>query len=138
MLALAQFGIGLLFGIGLVVAGMSNPAKVLNFLDVAAIPAGTWDASLAFVLGGAVTVAFIGYRLALARERPLLAEAFRMPHRTDIDRSLVTGAGVFGIGWGLAGFCPGPAFTAVSTGVAALAFVTAMLAGMAFARWRAE
>jgi uncharacterized protein len=138
MMILAQFGIGLLFGLGLVIAGMSNPAKVLNFLDVAAIPAGGWDPSLAFVLGGAVAVAFIGYRLVLARERPLMADAFQVPRRTDIDRSLVTGAAVFGIGWGLAGFCPGPAFTAATTGVAALTFIAAMLAGMAFARWRAE
>lgn len=127
MSILVNLGLGLLFGLGLIVSGMSNPAKVLNFLDLA----GTFDPSLAFVMGGAVAVAFIGYRLVLAREKPLLAPRFQLPTRTDIDARLVVGPALFGIGWGLGGFCPGPAFTAL--GLAApgtLAFVPAMLAGM--------
>ena len=122
---------GLVFGIGLVVSGMADPAKVQNFLDLA----GTWDPSLALVMGGAVTVAFFGFRLTLARGRPLLAPAFQLPTRSDLDAPLLSGAALFGIGWGLGGFCPGPALT--SLGLAApgtLAFLPAMLAGMIAAR----
>ncbi len=128
---LVNFGLGLLFGVGLVVAGMSDPAKVKNFLDLF----GTWDPSLAFVMGGAVVVGFIGYRLVLSRSHPLAAPAFRLPTKTDIDRQLVTGAAIFGVGWGLSGFCPGPAI--VSLGLAAqgtAVFVPAMLVGMWAAR----
>ena len=131
MSVLVNLGIGLLFGLGLVVSGMSDPAKVLNFLDIA----GTWDPSLAFVMGGAVAVAFVGYRLVLRRPRPLLADRFELPTRRDVDARVVAGPAVFGIGWGLGGFCPGPALTAL--GLAApgtLAFVPAMLAGMWAAR----
>jgi uncharacterized protein len=131
MSILINLVIGLLFGVGLVVSGMSDPAKVLNFLDVF----GTWDPSLAFVMGGAVIVAFVGYRLVLKRDRPLLAERFHLPTRTDIDSRILVGPAIFGIGWGLGGFCPGPALTALSLGaIGTLAFVPAMLVGMWGAR----
>jgi uncharacterized protein len=143
MSTLIQFAIGLLFGTGLVVAGMADPAKVLNFLDIAAMGT-TWDPSLAFVMGGAVLVTLIGYPLVRRRERPLLAGSFHaLP--TQLDGQLVTGAAVFGIGWGLAGFCPGPAFTALGVAAAGGAsfalvvpFVAAMLVGVAAARWLGE
>ncbi|MFT0891689.1 DUF6691 family protein [Pseudochelatococcus sp. G4_1912] len=123
---------GLLFGIGLVISGMSDPAKVLNFLDLF----GSWDPSLAFVMGGAVIVAFIGYRFVLKREHPLFDTQFHLPTNQDIDRSLIIGAAVFGVGWGLGGFCPGPAFVALGLAhTGTLAFVPAMLVGMSVARW---
>lgn len=127
MKALLALICGLIFGVGLVVSGMSNPAKVLNFLDLF----GTWDPSLAFVMGGAVIVAFLGYRLVLERPAPVLDDRFHLPTKRDVDGQLLTGAAVFGIGWGLGGFCPGPAFTALplaSTGI--LAFFPAMVIGM--------
>ena len=127
MKTLAGFFCGLLFGVGLVVSGMSDPAKVLNFLDLF----GTWDPSLAFVMGGAVIVSFIGYRVVLGRSAPLFAGKFSLPTKTDVDGQLLTGAATFGVGWGLGGFCPGPAFTALplmSTGI--LAFFPALLIGM--------
>jgi hypothetical protein len=136
MAILIQFVIGLLFGLGLVVAGMSNPAKVLNFLDFAAIPAGTWDGSLAFVLMGAIAVTFVGYRLVLKRRKPLFAARFHLPNTQDLNARIMVGPAIFGIGWGLAGFCPGPAFTALAGGSsAAVNFVATMLLGMLAARW---
>ena len=123
---------GLIFGIGLIISGMSNPAKVLNFLDLF----GTWDPSLAFVMAGAVIVTFIGYKVVLKRPTPLLHHSFHIPTRNDADVKLVTGASIFGVGWGLGGFCPGPAFVALplgSTGI--LAFFPAMLIGMALAKF---
>ncbi len=136
MSILAQFAIGLVFGTGLVVAGMSDPAKVLNFLDLAAIRTGGWDASLAFVMAGAIAVTFAGYRLVLRRRQPVFDEAFHLPTATRIDARVVLGPAIFGVGWGLAGFCPGPAFTALATGgPAALLFVAAMMVGMGAARW---
>jgi uncharacterized membrane protein YedE/YeeE len=138
MAILAQFAIGLLFGIGLVVSGMSNPAKVLNFLDLAAIPAGRWDASLAFVMAGAVAVTFVGFRLVLRRSRPVLGDRFHLPTAAGLDSRILLGPAIFGAGWGLAGFCPGPALTALVTGGnRALLFVVAMMIGMAMARWMA-
>ncbi|MDQ0509861.1 DUF6691 family protein [Ancylobacter amanitiformis] len=135
MSVLVNLALGLLFGLGLVLSGMSDPAKVLNFLDLA----GSFDPSLAFVMGGAVLVAFLGYRLTLTRERPLLAPRFQLPTRRDIDARLIIGPALFGIGWGLGGFCPGPAFTALGLGEAGtLVFVPAMLAGMWAARALAE
>jgi uncharacterized membrane protein YedE/YeeE len=132
---LAQFGIGLGFGLGLVISGMSNPAKVLNFLDLGAIPTGGWDPSLAFVMVGAIAVTFTGYRLVLRHPKPLFGAKFHLPSATDVDARVVVGPAIFGVGWGLAGFCPGPAFTALGTGgTASLLFVVAMLAGMAGAR----
>jgi uncharacterized protein len=139
MAVLLQFIIGLIFGIGLIVSGMSNPAKVLNFLDFAAIPSGTWDASLAFVMAGAIAVTFIGFKLALKRPQPIFGEKFYLPGREDIDARLVAGPAIFGVGWGLAGFCPGPAVTALGFGTkAAVIFVLAMLAGMWLARFIAS
>jgi uncharacterized membrane protein YedE/YeeE len=130
-----QFAIGLIFGLGLIIAGMANPAKVLNFLDLAAIPTGRWDASLIFVMASGIVVTMLGYRLVFARGRPLLAERFALPTASRPDARLVSGAVLFGIGWGLAGFCPGPALVAALTGgVPALAFLAAMLAGMVLAR----
>lgn len=110
---------GLLFGLGLGISGMTDPARVLGFLDLA----GAWDPTLMFVLGGAVVTNFIGYRLVLRRPHPFYAEAFQLPTRRDLDGRLIGGAALFGIGWGLSGYCPGPAF-------ASLAGVTAPLAAM--------
>jgi uncharacterized protein len=130
-----QFLIGLLFGSGLVIAGMSDPAKVLNFLDFAAIPSGGWDPSLAFVMAAGVIVTFIGYKYVLKRPRPLFDKQFHVPHAKAINAPIVVGPAIFGIGWGLGGFCPGPAFTALGTGAStAIVFVIAMLAGMLAAR----
>ncbi|HEX9209011.1 MAG TPA: DUF6691 family protein [Bradyrhizobium sp.] len=139
MTTLVQFGIGLIFGLGLIVSGMSNPAKVLNFLDIGGIPAGTWDASLAFVMAGAVAVTFVGFSRVLRLARPFFAERFYVPARNDIDVRIVVGPAIFGIGWGLAGFCPGPALTALGFGSAsAVIFVAAMCAGMVLARLSAH
>lgn len=118
---------GLLFGVGLALSGMLDPARVLGFLDIA----GAWDPSLAFVLGGAVSVAAVGTVVAGRLDHPVLAEAFDVPTSRRIDARLVGGAALFGIGWGLAGFCPGPALAALSLGLPkAFVFVGAMLLGM--------
>lgn len=103
---------GLVFGIGISISGMINPAKVFNFFDIA----GTWDPSLAFVMGGAVIVTFIGYRLVWRRDAPLFGGGFQVPTATHIDAKLVGGSALFGIGWGIAGFCPGAAIPALGTG----------------------
>jgi uncharacterized protein len=119
---------GVLFGLGLVVSGMVNPAKVLGFLDVA----GDWDPTLAFVMGGALLVAVPAFRVILKRPRPVLAEEFDLPAKKDLDARLLAGSAMFGFGWGLAGFCPGPAVTALASGLAPVfVFVAAMVAGMA-------
>jgi uncharacterized membrane protein YedE/YeeE len=119
---------GALFGLGLAISQMVNPEKVLAFLDLA----GAWDPSLALVLGGAVGVNFVGYRLVARRAHPLFAGSFHLPTRRDIDRPLVLGAMLFGAGWGLAGYCPGPALSALTLGTTEpLVFVVAMLLGMA-------
>jgi uncharacterized protein len=134
MRIVAQFLTGLVFGLGLVISGMSDPAKVLNFLDVAAIPTGGWDASLIFVMGGAVIVTFVGYWLVWARGRPIFDGTFHLPRATQLDVPVVAGPAIFGVGWGLSGFCPGPAFTALGTGEPmAVLFVVSMLAGMVVA-----
>lgn len=118
---------GLVFGIGLIVAGMTNPAKVLGFLDLA----GRWDPSLALVMAGAILVALPAFRVAARRRQSLLGEPMRLPTATRIDRRLVLGSLAFGAGWGLAGFCPGPALASLTTGaVQPLIFCAAMLAGM--------
>ncbi len=106
---LTSFAAGVLFGIGLAVARMTDPQKIRDFLDLAAIPSGGWDPSLAFVMGGGLIVAFFGLRLDRVLGRPLAAAAFVRGERTRIDLPLVLGAAIFGIGWGLSGFCPGPA-----------------------------
>lgn len=103
---------GLVFGTGIAVSGMMDPAKVLNFFDVA----GSWDPSLAFVMGGALVVTFIGYRRVWRRNAPLFATEFQAPNASVIDRNLIGGAALFGIGWGIAGFCPGAAIPALGTG----------------------
>lgn len=103
---------GLVFGTGIAISGMMDPAKVLNFFDLA----GTWDPSLAFVMGGALIVTFFGYRLAWKRQSPLFGGRFQVPTGTDIDMKLVGGSALFGIGWGIAGFCPGAAIPALGTG----------------------
>jgi len=135
MAIVLQFVIGLIFGLGLVVSGMSNPAKVLNFLDLGSIATGSWDPSLAFVMAGAVAVTFVGFRVALVQSRPVFAESFHLPTRRELDLRIFAGPAIFGIGWGLAGFCPGPAFTALGFGSrASLVFVASMLLGMWLAR----
>lgn len=123
---------GILFGLGLAVAQMTDPAKVLAFFDVAAIPTGGWDPSLALVLGGAVAVTLVGFRLVprLGRQ-PILDDAFHLPVKTAIDTPLVLGSAIYGIGWGLVGFCVGPSIAALGFGDArVLVFVVAMAAGV--------
>jgi uncharacterized membrane protein YedE/YeeE len=131
MRAAINFIAGLIFGLGLLISGMANPAKVQNFLDLA----GTFDPSLIFVMLGAVVVTLIGYLFVLRRPRPLLAERFLVPSLKDIDGKLVVGSGLFGIGWGLSGFCPGPAITSLPLlAKGTLIFVSAMLIGIGLAR----
>lgn len=131
MAILAAYGIGLVFGLGIAISGMANPAKVLNFFDVA----GNWDPSLAFVMGGALVVTLLGYRLLPGRGSPVLAERFAWPTARDIDLRLVAGSAIFGVGWGIAGFCPGGALPALGTGRAeVLVFVAAMAAGIVLTR----
>jgi uncharacterized membrane protein YedE/YeeE len=103
---------GLIFGTGIAISGMMNPAKVFNFFDVA----GTWDPSLAFVMGGAIFITFIGYRLVWRRDAPLFGGRFQLPTSNAIDTRLIVGSAIFGIGWGIAGFCPGAAIPALGTG----------------------
>jgi uncharacterized membrane protein YedE/YeeE len=118
---------GVLFGAGLAVSGMTNPAKVLAFLDVL----GDWDPTLAFVMAGALAVSTAGYAVARRRERAWLGDAFAIPTRRDLDASLLGGAALFGVGWGLVGLCPGPALANLSRGAPEIAvFVGAMLAGI--------
>jgi uncharacterized membrane protein YedE/YeeE len=118
---------GILFGVGLAVSGMTRPEKVLGFLDVG----GAWDASLAFVMAGAIAVHFFAYRLIRGRSAPLFAEKFGIPTRRDIDVKLLAGAALFGVGWGLGGYCPGPGLVSLAAGgKGALVFVASMLLGM--------
>ncbi|NTJ67682.1 YeeE/YedE family protein [Agrobacterium rhizogenes] len=126
-----QFGAalisGVVFGLGLSLSGMLNPARVQGFLDVF----GAWDPSLAFVLGGAVVVAFIGVQAMKRMRHPAFDDSFHMPTNRQIDVSLVIGSGLFGLGWGIGGFCPGPAVASLSVGIPQTAlFVVTMLAGM--------
>jgi uncharacterized protein len=129
---LLVFLIGALFGTGIVLSGMANPAKVLNFFDLA----GSFDPSLAFVMAGALAVAAPGYALLFrARQKPLYDQIFRLPKASAIDIRLVAGSAVFGIGWGIAGFCPGASIPALGLGHASAAiFVVALLAGILIAR----
>ncbi len=118
---------GLIFGLGLMIGGMTNPAKVLGFLDIT----GDWDPSLAFVMAGAIAVGFFAFREARQRKWSVLGFSIDLPERTNIDKPLVIGAVLFGIGWGLAGFCPGPAVASVLIGGSPVwVFVASMLAGM--------
>ncbi|WP_428408238.1 DUF6691 family protein [Hyphococcus sp.] len=127
MRIVSSFIIGLIFGLGLVVSQMINPQKIVAFLDVA----GNWDPSLLVVMGSALVTTFIGYRLVLGREKPLFEEGFQIPTKTVIDRPLLIGAAIFGVGWGLAGLCPGPGITAAAVGgLAPWAYLAAMAAGM--------
>ncbi len=118
---------GLLFGIGLIFSGMTNPSKVIGFLDLF----GAWDPSLAFVMMGAIFIGIPAFKLGKARSKALLGNDFSWPHAKKIDSKLVFGSLVFGTGWGLAGFCPGPALVSLSLGAKPLIFVFSMLAGMA-------
>lgn len=122
---------GLLFGLGLIVSGMVNPAKVIGFLDLA----GNWDPSLALVMAAALAVTTPAFHIILKSEKPLFSTAFLLPERTDVDAKLIGGATLFGMGWGIAGFCPGPALTAItSLNSSVIIFVVAMIAGMVLHR----
>ena len=126
---------GVVFGLGLAVAEMTNPLKVLDFLDLA----GNWDPSLAFVMGGAVLVTLVAFRFVLRRPVPLYGERFHLPTLTQLDRKLLGGAALFGIGWGLAGYCPGPALATILSGNSETwLFVPAMLVGGAVQRWQSR
>lgn len=124
---LSAYVVGLIFGVGIAISGMINPAKVLNFFDIT----GIWDLSLALVMGGALSVTAIGYRYVTARQKPWLADRFYLPANKQIDRTLVLGAAIFGVGWGIAGFCPGGALPALGTArIDVLVFVAALVAGI--------
>lgn len=123
---------GLVFGFGLIVSGMSNPARVLNFLDWSQ----RWDPTLALVLGGAIAVALPGFYWVRQHQKPLFTEEFDIPENRSIDAKLLVGAGLFGIGWGIGGFCPGPGLVAALTlQIEVLLFVAAMLIGMLLQHW---
>jgi uncharacterized membrane protein YedE/YeeE len=123
---------GALFGLGLTVSGMVNPQKVIGFLDFA----GDWDPTMAFVFGGALLVAIPAFRLIFKRQHPVLADDFDLPAKDSLHASLLGGAALFGIGWGLSGLCPGPSVTALASGLLPMfAFVAAMIAGMALYKW---
>ena len=133
MFNIVAFLSGLIFGIGLILSRMADPAKVLNFLDIT----GNWDPSLAFVMIGAIAVGLVGFYLARKRPASLLDTPIQLPTATRIDKRLVLGSSLFGTGWGLAGICPGPAIVTLSAGMApALIFVISMLFGMMLYRWR--
>ncbi|KQN71601.1 MAG: YeeE/YedE family protein [Hyphomicrobiales bacterium] len=131
MLRIASAGtIGLVFGVGIVISGMSNPAKVLNFFD----PFGTWDPSLLLVMASALLVTFIGYRFVLRRPAPVFDRTFHLPTKRDFDMPLIAGSATFGIGWGIAGFCPGGAIPALGSGEPSpFIFVAAMIVGILMA-----
>jgi uncharacterized protein len=125
--AAAALGAGAVFGAGLAISGMTRPQKVIGFLDLF----GAWDPSLAFVMMGAIAVHLIAYRLVRRRSSPLVAQSFSIPTRRDVDLRLVSGAALFGVGWGLGGYCPGPAVTSLASGAAGVGvFIGTMLVGM--------
>ena len=122
---------GLIFGIGLIMSGMTNPAKVQNFLDLF----GTWDPSLALVMGGAILITMPGFWLVKKRQTPFFEDSFLIPQKTNLDFYLLTGSAIFGIGWGLGGFCPGPVIVSISNGsTGTILFVITMLIGMVLAK----
>lgn len=126
-----SYAAGLLFGAGLILSGMADPAAVQGFFDVF----GAWNPSLAFVMAGGLTIAFAGYRMCLKRSGPVCAAIYQIPARQDIDRRLIAGSAIFGLGWGLVGYCPGPALVSAAGGISQAAlFTAAMLAGMV--AWR--
>jgi uncharacterized protein len=129
---LAALLCGMVFGLGIAISGMANPAKVLNFFDIA----GTWDPSLIFVMGGALVTAFIGYTIVFAsRPAPVFEEVYSLPNKTGIDLPLIGGSALFGVGWGIAGFCPGGAIPALGFGgVETLVFIASMSVGILGAR----
>jgi uncharacterized membrane protein YedE/YeeE len=132
MRLVSTYLIGLLFGLGIVLSGMANPAKVLNFFDIA----GNWDPSLIFVMGGALITTFVGYWFVLKRDAPLLAERFLIPTSRELDTRLIGGSALFGVGWGIAGFCPGGALPALGTGrIEVIIFVAALIAGILATRF---
>lgn len=132
MRLVSAFVIGLIFGLGITLSQMINPAKVLNFFDIA----GTWDPSLAFVMAGALAVVIPGYRLVFRRPAPVMDLRFQIPESRRIDRSLILGSATFGVGWGIAGFCPGGALPALGTGdPLVFLFIAALICGMLVARW---
>ena len=131
MRLLSAFAIGLIFGCGILISGMGDPAKVMNFFDVA----GTWDPSLAFVMGGALLVTAIGYRLVFKMQHPVYSSAFSLPTKQDLDMKLIGGSAVFGIGWGMTGFCPGGLVPVLGLGLGEpLLTGAAIVAGMLAAR----
>ena len=132
MFVLSALLSGLVFGLGLIVSGMANPAKVLGFLDLA----GEWDPSLALVMGGAVAVGFFAFLIAKNRTRSFIGAEMKLPTASTIDSRLLAGSALFGAGWGVAGFCPGPGLVALGMGEPkALVFVAAMLVGMVIFSW---
>ncbi len=131
MALLAAFAIGIIFGFGILISGMANPAKVLNFFDIA----GNWDPSLAVVMAGALITTFVGYRLVLQRKGPVLEARFQLPTVTGLDVRLLGGSAIFGVGWGLSGFCPGAALPALGTvRVDVAAFVAGLIVGLVITR----
>lgn len=127
MLNVNSFFVGLIFGLGLIISGMTNPSKVIGFLDLF----GAWDPSLAFVMGGAILIGSGGFALAKKRQRSLLGAPMHLPTATKLDKRLLLGSLAFGVGWGIAGFCPGPAIVSAASGQPkAWIFLLAMLAGM--------
>lgn len=131
MQLIATYIIGLIFGLGIALSGMINPAKVLNFFD----PFGQWDPSLMFVMGGALVTTFIGYKLVFGRKAPVFDSSFHVPSKQRIEAKLLGGSALFGIGWGIAGFCPGAALPALGTGRGeVLLFTGALIAGIYLAK----
>jgi len=132
MKQISTFFCGWLFAVGLGIAGMTQPAKIIGFLDVA----GDWDPSLLFVMGGAVTLGLVSFHLVLMRRSPLLEERFVLPEKFTIDNSLLSGAAIFGVGWGLSGYCPGPALVSLVTGnPSVIVFVISMIVGLGIGQW---
>jgi uncharacterized membrane protein YedE/YeeE len=132
MKQISAFFCGWMFAIGLGVAGMTQPGKVIGFLDVA----GEWDPTLMFVMGGAVMLGLVSFSWVLKRRTPMLADRFILPEKNGVDHCLLSGAALFGLGWGLSGYCPGPALVSVVTGnLSVIVFVISMIAGLGLGQW---